>query len=411
MAERTDRIRTTHVGSLPRPEQLIELTHRRVVGEAVEEATLAGELGACVADVVRRQKEVGVDLVNDGEFGHTMGYAYDFGSWISYVLSRLDGVEVDEQELWERPMSMHPGVAEPGEFALGTFRDRRDWTRFSEAYADPHSGCALPEQYLSSRSPVVRGPLTYSGHDVLQRDIDNLKAALDAAGIEDGWMNAVGPASCSRFTNEYYGSDEELLYACAEAMREEYKAIIDAGLVLQLDDPAIADNWDQAKDEPTVEAYTRYTMPRIEALNHAIRGLPPDRIRFHLCWGSWHGPHSTDLPMADLARVMLAVNADYYSFEAANVRHEHEWRVWHEVKLSEGKKILPGVVSHATNVIEHPQVVADRIIRFAEAVGRENVIASTDCGLGGRVHPQIAWAKLKTLAEGAALASKELWGH
>jgi len=410
MAERTDRIRTTHVGSLPRPEQLIELTHRRVVGEAVEEATLAGELGACVADVVRRQKEVGVDLVNDGEFGHTMGYAYDFGSWISYVLSRLDGVEVDEQELWERPMSMHPGVAEPGEFALGTFRDRRDWTRFSEAYADPHSGCALPEQYLSSRSPVVRGPLTYSGHDVLQRDIDNLKAALDAAGIEDGWMNAVGPASCSRFTNEYYGSDEELLYACAEAMREEYKAIIDAGLVLQLDDPAIADNWDQAKDEPTVEAYTRYTMPRIEALNHAIRGLPPDRIRFHLCWGSWHGPHSTDLPMADLARVMLAVNADYYSFEAANVRHEHEWRVWHEVKLSEGKKILPGVVSHATNVIEHPQVVADRIIRFAEAVGRENVIASTDCGLGGRVHPQLAWAKLEALVAGAELATRELWG-
>jgi 5-methyltetrahydropteroyltriglutamate--homocysteine methyltransferase len=192
-------------------------------------------------------------------------------------------------------------------------------------------------------------------------------------------------------------------------MREEYQAIIDAGLILQLDDPAIAENWDQVNPEPSVEAYQRWTMVRIEALNHAIRGLPQDRIRFHLCWGSWHGPHVTDIPMADIVDVMLAVNAGAYSFEAANVRHEHEWRVWQDVKLPDGKVILPGIVSHATNVIEHPEVVADRIVRYAEVVGRENVIASTDCGLGGRVHPQIAWAKLEALSQGAALASKRLW--
>ena len=191
-------------------------------------------------------------------------------------------------------------------------------------------------------------------------------------------------------------------------MREEYQAIIDAGLILQLDDPAIAENWDQIVPEPSVEDYKRFTMVRVEALNHAIRDLPPDRIRFHLCWGSWHGPHVTDIPMADIVDVLLQINAGAYSFEAANVRHEHEWRVWREVELPEGKRILPGVVSHSTNVVEHPQLVADRIAHFAEGVGAENVIASTDCGLGGRVHPQVAWAKLQSLADGARLASAQL---
>ena len=192
-------------------------------------------------------------------------------------------------------------------------------------------------------------------------------------------------------------------------MREEYQAIIDAGLMLQLDDPAIAENWDQINPAPTVEDYKRFTMVRVEALNHAIRGLPTERIRFHLCWGSWHGPHVTDIPMADIVDVMLAIDAGAYSFEAANPRHEHEWTVFEDVKLPEGKVILPGVVSHATNVVEHPEVVADRIARYAEVVGRENVIASTDCGLGGRVHPQIAWAKLESLVRGAELATKRLW--
>jgi 5-methyltetrahydropteroyltriglutamate--homocysteine methyltransferase len=209
--------------------------------------------------------------------------------------------------------------------------------------------------------------------------------------------------------NLYYKTDDELLFACADAMREEYKAIIDAGLVLQIDDPAITDNWDQVVPEPTLDAYKKFTMVRIEALNHAIKGLPEDRIRFHLCWGSWHGPHVTDLPMRDIIDLMLAIKCQAYSFEAGNVRHEHEWTVWRDVKLPDDKLILPGVVSHATNVVEHPELVAQRIVRFAEAVGRGRVIASTDCGLGGRIHPEIAWAKLDALSQGAKLASQHLW--
>jgi 5-methyltetrahydropteroyltriglutamate--homocysteine methyltransferase len=217
------------------------------------------------------------------------------------------------------------------------------------------------------------------------------------------------PGSVSRIANVYYKTEEELLYACADAMREEYEAIVNAGLILQLDDPAIAENWDMINPEPTVEDYRRFAMVRVEALNHAICGLPPDRIRFHLCWGSWHGPHMTDIPMRDIVPVMLAINAQAYSFEAGNVRHEHEWKVWQEVKLPEDKLMLPGVVSHATNVVEHPELIAERILRFANLVGRERVIASTDCGLGGRIHPDIAWAKLDTLVQGAMLASRQLW--
>ena len=229
------------------------------------------------------------------------------------------------------------GGRRPGDFVLGTLRERRDWNRFDEAYARPALGLRDPRAVAQPRSPVVRGPVTYTGQEALARDIANLKAALEAAGIEEGWMNAVAPASCARIANEHYATDEELLYAFADAMREEYAAIIDAGLILQLDDPAIAENWDQTAPEPSVEAYKRYTMIRIDALNHAIRGLPPERIRFHLCWGSWHGPHFTDLPMADLVDVMLAVNAGAYSFEAANARHEHEWRLWEDVEAARGQ--------------------------------------------------------------------------
>jgi 5-methyltetrahydropteroyltriglutamate--homocysteine methyltransferase len=252
-------------------------------------------------------------------------------------------------------------------------------------------------------------PLTYIGHEAIAADIARFKAALAAAGVEEGFMTAIAPASASRIGNMYYKTDEELLYACADAMREEYKAILDAGLIVQLDDPAIAENWDQINPEPSVEDYKKFTMVRVEALNYAIRDLPQDRIRFHLCWGSWHGPHTTDIAMRDIVEVMLAINAQAYSFEAGNVRHEHEWKVWQDVKLPDGKLILPGVVSHATNVVEHPELVAERILRFANLVGRERVIASTDCGLGGRVHRDIAWAKLEALAQGAALASRRLW--
>ena len=404
------RILTTHVGSLPRPQKLIDIAHKRTVGEKFDQATFDKVLKGSVADVVKQQKKVGVDLINDGEFGHTMGWAYDYGSWWSYIVPRLGGVEIVETGLWFTKLKAHTKTPlTPGGFEVGDWGDRRDMAKFHEAYMDPQSGCGLPEQFMTHYSPLVRGPVTYKGQQALKRDITNVKAALKAAGItEGGWMNSVAPASCARMPNEYYKSEEELLYACADAMHEEYKAIIDAGLIVQLDDPAIGENWDQQKKEPSVAGYRRYTQKCIEALNHSIRGLPSDKIRFHLCWGSWHGPHTTDIPMKHLADLMLMVNADYYSFEAANARHEHEWKIWKDIKLPAGKKLLPGIVSHSTNLIEHPELVADRIVRWAETVGRDSIIASTDCGLGGRVHPQIAWAKLESLAKGAELATKRL---
>jgi 5-methyltetrahydropteroyltriglutamate--homocysteine methyltransferase len=403
------RIRTTHVGSLPRPPALIDANARRASGAPGDESAYDQQLHAAVADIVARQKLVGIDIVNDGEFGHAMASSYDYGPWWTYAWPRFDGLELEEHPLWGAlPPPSRPQEGGDGEVVLASFAERRDWNLFSEAYSDPASGAALPAVEQRRLRPVCRGPLRYRGQELIARDIANVKAALAASGLEDGFVNALAPAS-ARFANEYYETDDEMLYAAAEALREEYVAIIDAGLILQLDDPAIAENWDQIVPEPSVEAYRRFTMVRIEALNHAIRGLPPERIRFHLCWGSWHGPHVSDIPMADIVEVMLAVNAGTYSFEAANARHEHEWRVWQQVALPEGKTIAPGVVSHATNVIEHPRLVADRIVRFAEIVGRENVIASTDCGLGGRVHPQIAWAKLEALSAGAALASAELW--
>ena len=408
----TDRILTTHVGSLPRTQKLLEFSQKRSTGEKVDEAALNKELENAVIDVVGRQKAAGVDLINDGELGHTMGWAYDYGSWWSYVIQRLAGVEVVNTGLWFTTLSAHTKTPlAPKDFVVGNWGERRDMAKFQEAYLDPHSGCGLPEQFMTNHSPLVKGPIKYKGQALIQRDIANLKAGLKAAGLgtDGAWMNSIAPASCARMPNEHYKNEEELLYACADAMHEEYKAIIDAGLTVQLDDPAIGENWDQQKNEPSVEGYRRYTKMCIDALNHSIKGLPANKIRFHLCWGSWHGPHTTDIPMKHLVDLMLAVNCDYYSFEAANVRHEHEWRLWKNTKLPAGKKILPGVVSHSTNLIEDPELVADRIVRFAEVVGRENVIASTDCGLGGRVHPQIAWAKLKALSEGAALATKRLW--
>jgi 5-methyltetrahydropteroyltriglutamate--homocysteine methyltransferase len=405
-----NRILTTHVGSLPRPQKLLDLAHERTTGEKVDEKVYAQELKRAVADVVRHQKDVGIDLINDGELGHTMGWAYDYGSWWSYVVKRLGGVEVVDTGLWFTTLSAHTKAPlAPNDFVVGNWGERRDMAKFHDAYMDPHSGCGLPEQFMTHYSPLVKGPITYTGQEAIQRDIADLKAGLQAAGIkEGGWMNSIAPASCARMPNEYYKTEEELLYACADAMREEYKAIIDAGLSVQLDDPAIGENWDQQKNEPSVEGYRRYTKLCIDALNHSIKGLPADKIRFHLCWGSWHGPHTTDIPMEHLADLMLAVNADYYSFEAANARHEHEWKLWKDIKVPDGKKLLPGVVTHSTNLIEHPELVADRIVRWAETVGPDKVIASTDCGLGGRVHPQIAWAKLEALAQGAELASKRL---
>jgi 5-methyltetrahydropteroyltriglutamate--homocysteine methyltransferase len=394
------RILTSHAGSLPRPDHLIEANNARESGKTTDEAAFQGILASAVADVVGKQRDVGIDVPGDGEFGKSMGHKVNYRAWWSYCFSRLGGLDLAGPNLYDAA----PRRARAGAVVLTSFADRRDRTRFFQVYKDEvTTGPGM------THWPVCSGPVFYRGQQAIKADIARFKAALKAGGVEEGFMTSVAPASAARFKNVYYNTDEEFMLAVGEAMREEYEAIVNAGLLLQLDDPAIAENWDMVNPEPAVEDYKKFSMVRIEALNHAIRGLPQDRIRFHLCWGSWHGPHTTDIPMRDIVDVMLAVDCQAYSFEAGNVRHEHEWNVWRDVKLPDGKLILPGVVSHATNVVEHPELVAQRIVRFAEAVGRERVIASTDCGLGGRVHPMIAWAKLEALAQGAALASRELW--
>ncbi|MEG3616465.1 cobalamin-independent methionine synthase II family protein [Isoptericola haloaureus] len=402
MLRSTDRIETTHAGSLPRTAELLAANAARENGDA------DGEFGPllrdAVADVVRRQQDAGISVVGDGEYGKSMSSPMDFGAWWSYSFQRTGGLELDTDAQWV----LADVQSAPGDVRLTGFGNRRDQARFREAYTDPTSGIFHGEG--PGQFPKVTGPLTYTGQAAVAQDAANLRAAADAAGVTDAFVTSIAPGSATRIHNEYYATHEEYAYAWADVLREEYLAIVDAGLVVQIDDPGLAESWDQVTPEPTVADYLDFSRIHVEALNHALRGIPPEKVRYHLCWGSWHGPHSTDLPMRDIVGLMLDIDAGAYSFEAANVRHEHEYRVWDDVELPEGKLILPGVVSHATNVLEHPELVAERIERFARRVGRENVLASTDCGLGGRVHPQIAWAKLESLAAGARIASERLWG-
>ncbi|GAA2724374.1 cobalamin-independent methionine synthase II family protein [Cellulomonas aerilata] len=402
MLRSTDRIETSHAGSLPRTPALIAANAARAAGAGPE--GFEDMLGEEVVGVVRRQLDAGITVVGDGEYGKAMSSPIDYGAWWSYSFQRLGGLELDLEGRW----ATESVTSGPGDVRLTGFLHRRDRQRFAEAYADPTSGIFTGGDALPP-FPKCTGPLTYTGHDAVAADVANMTTAMRATGAREGFITALSPGSASRITDEHYGSQEEFVWACADALRPEYEAIIDAGLILQIDDPSVAENFDQIEPAPSVEDYQAFTRIRVEALNHALRGLPEDRIRFHLCWGSWHGPHTTDLPMADVVQVMLEVNAGAYTFEAANARHEHEYTVWDDVRLPEGRSILPGVVGHATNVVEHPELVAQRIERFAARVGRENVIASTDCGLGGRVHPQIAWAKLEALAAGAQIASGRLW--
>ena len=378
MAAGEGRIQTTHVGALQRPPE----AEAALVGEAGEE-----QLAKAVAEVVRKQAEIGIDIVNDGEFGKSI--------WQWYVTERLGGVDRTEHEA--------PPLR------------GRDFTEFADFYSYAQS---TPDvlffgtdrafwQSIATR-PVCVGPIVYKP-EAVQRDIANLKAALEGVEVADAFMPAVAPASIEvDMANEYDSTQDELLWALADAMREEYRAIIEAGFQLQVDDAWVPALWDH---DPNLdkETYRRFCKSRIEALNHALEGLPQERIRYHLCWGSWHGPHASDIPLADIVDLMLEVDAGIYSIEAANVRHEHEYHLWETVKLPDGKKLAPGVVTHSTNLIEHPELVAERIVRFADRVGRDNVIASTDCGMGSRIHPQLGWAKLGTLVEGARLASERLW--
>jgi len=385
------RILTSHVGSLPRPDGLLEINRAKFAGEAYDETVYAERLSSAVGEVCRKQAEIGIDVINDGEFGKTSSGAIDYGAWSSYAWGRLSG--------WQ------PG--EPGR--LPALAGRRDRLKFAEFYRELDATSFRSSSSMGGRPPVFVGPIEYIGHRALSADLANFKAALAEVNAEEGFITSVAPGSFARRQNQYYKSDEEFLQALAEAMREEYKAIVDAGFVLQLDDPGLPDSWDMANPEPSVDEYKKFAMARVEALNHALRGLPEDRIRYHICWGSWHGPHTTDLPLRSIVDVLLKVRVGAYSIEAGNARHEHEWKVWRDVRLPDGKILIPGVVSHATNVVEHPELVADRILNFARVVGRENVIAGTDCGLGGRIHPQLVWAKLEALVEGAKLASRELW--
>jgi 5-methyltetrahydropteroyltriglutamate--homocysteine methyltransferase len=403
MLRSDDHIRTTHVGSLPRTPELMA-ANASLAEHPEEQGRFLDLLHDSVVDVVERQKELGISTPSDGEYGHIMSSAVDYGAWWNYSFSRMSGLTPGGVDRWQQTETRR---STPGHVVLTTFLDRRDRQLFNEAYNDPTSGILTGRKPGSQ--PTITGPLGYSGHDQVQRDIANLKAGLDAAGVQEGFIPSISPGSASRIDNTFYETEEELIYACADVMREEYRAIVDAGLVVQIDDPSLAENWDMINPEPSVEDYLKFTQIRVDALNYALRGLPQEQIRLHLCWGSWHGPHTTDIEFKHLVKLMLSVNAGAYSFEAANARHEHEWRVWEDVSLPDDKLILPGVVGHATNVVEHPELVAERIERFAGLVGRERVIASTDCGLGGRIHPQIAVAKLQALTDGAALASRRLW--
>jgi 5-methyltetrahydropteroyltriglutamate--homocysteine methyltransferase len=377
MRRSTDRILTTHVGSLP---YLREMEEGTPGYEAV--------LKQSVIDVVREQRDLGIDVINEGEY--TKG-----GDWLSFAETRFGGFEERERPAGEAPLLMRG-------------KDQQEFADFYR-YATEHERLFyLPGSQIKTRRPywVCAGPVTYTGQDDLARESALLK---EAAGTEDVFLTSTAPASLEVYRrNDYYKTDEEYLFAIADSLAVEYRAIVEAGFILQVDDAWLPALWDRIGIEMGLEAFRKRSIVRIEALNHALDGLPEDRVRYHLCWGSWHGPHAYDIEFKHMVDIMLMVNAQGYLIEGANVRHEHEWVVWKDTKLPPGKILMPGVVTHSTDVIEHPEIVSQRIQSYASVVGAENVIAGADCGFGGRSHPQIAWAKLRALVEGARLASKAL---
>jgi 5-methyltetrahydropteroyltriglutamate--homocysteine methyltransferase len=387
MKRSSERILTTHVGSLIRPPPLQEFLRAKQAGKPFDRKSYDECLTRSVADVVRRQAETGIDVISDGEFGKSI-------SWSQYVLERLSGFE-------RRPVK--PGG--------NPFQRGADRERFAEFYAELDAR----EEVATRTDSVCVGPIAYTGTAELQRDIDNLKAALAGVKVAEAFLPVAAPASViPDRKNEYYKTDEECLIAIGAAMRTEYKMIVEAGFVLQLDDARAAVTYDRMVPPASFAHYRKWVEMHMEVLNHAIQGLSPERIRYHVCWGSWPGPHTTDVPLKDIVDLILKVNVGAYVIEGANPRHEHEWKVWKDVKLPAGKVLIPGVISHATNVVEHPELVAERIVRYAQLVGRENVLAGTDCGFAQgpfyrRVHPSIMWAKLEALVEGGRLASQELW--
>jgi len=381
MKHSADRILTTHAGSLPRPPDLLDLIKS---GDSAmfEQRSSAERLQNAVSEIVRRQAELGIDVVDDGEYGKP--------SFVSYINERLGGYEVDT----------HTGPR-------NQWASSREGLSFPEFYAQTHPASTHTHM-------ICTGPITYKGHVQLKRDIANLKAALQGVAVEEAFMPAISPSNVEDWQkNAYYKSQEEYVFAIAEAMREEYHAIVDAGFPVQIDDPRLVTYY-ILHPEASVADCRKWAEVRVAALNHALRDIPPEKIRFHTCYGINMGPRVHDMELKDIVDVILKIRAGAYSFEAANPRHEHEWKVWKDVKLPEGKILIPGVISHSTILVEHPELVAERIVRYADIVGRQNVIAGSDCGFATfagskEVHPSIVWAKLKALSDGARIASKQLW--
>jgi 5-methyltetrahydropteroyltriglutamate--homocysteine methyltransferase len=392
MKRSTDRILSSHAGNLPRNEALWQMLLDRDAGKGVDELALQSRVRQAVADVVQKQVAAGIDIVNDGEQSKR--------SWQTYARSRLTGLE-------ERPGERRT----PAGSIVG-----RDMREFEGYFRGALGGAGMPATLRAGavggldNAVSCVGPLRYTGQEQTRADIENLRAALAGVTVEEAVLTAIAPGTIEHWLqNEYYKSDEEFLFAIAEAMNEEYQAITDAGIILQLDEPAIATDWHFMTDKSVAE-YRTWLAVQVEALNLALRGIPPERVRMHTCWGSIHHPHTDDIPLEDILDLILQVNVGAYSLEASNPRHDHDWQVWKETKLPDGKILIPGVIGHFTDFVEHPRLVAERIVKYAGVVGRENVIAGVDCGLGTRVGTEsILWAKFESLVEGARLASAVLW--
>ena len=389
------RIPTTHVGSLVRPPELVSFLKAQQNGEPYDSGAYEECLRRSVAEVVKEQADVGIDIVSDGEFGKSI-------SWSRYVLERLSGFE----ERADNTAGFRPAIAG---------KDRREFAEFYDEYEATQGFAGMGKDSAQLGTWVITGPIAYIGQRALQRDIANLNAAMKQAGVQHGFLPVVAPASVvPARKDEHYRNEEEALFAIAAALCEEYKAIVDAGLTVQVDDAFLASSYDVMVPPRSLADYRKWAAVRVEALNHALQGIPEEQSRYHLCWGSWNGPHTNDVAIKSIIDLVLRIRVGGYSIEMANPRHEHEWRVWQEVELPKGRVLIPGVVSHSTNVVEHPELVAERIVRLAKLVGRENLIASTDCGFAQgpftrRVHPSIMWAKLRAVVEGSRLATRELW--
>jgi 5-methyltetrahydropteroyltriglutamate--homocysteine methyltransferase len=414
MKASTDRILTTHTGSLHRQPELEETFRKKLAGERYDEAEFGRQLRDGVAEIVRKQADLGLDVIDDGEFSKV-----DFFSYAKY---RMAGIEARPVPKYTEGAALrtnkffHPSVKS----AMSSLALRQ---KFAEFYADsePSGSAATPPSVIQMYMPTgtaveppalyaVVGPLKYKPAEV-RRDIDNFRNALKGVSVAEAFMPVVAPAMfATRHANEYYKSDEEYYFAVAEVLNQEYRAIVDVGFLVQIDDVSLPGRYRIQVPEEGLKAFDKWMALAVDALNHALKGIPEEKVRYHLCWSSQNSPHTDDAPLSELVDAILRINAQGYQIEAANVRHGHEWRVWKEAGLPDHKILMPGVICHATNVIEHPEYIAELICKYADFVGRERVIAATDCGFRWRVHPQIAWAKLEALVEGARVASRRLWG-